>query len=126
MSSWAQVDLWAAQQRKGGRAKLTGPGWRAFADLMPPTGLQEPYRCYAHPDDARIIVRRPCHFVPGKWRAWRVSSRRMCPEGIQASTWQQVLVALDAWIEGGCRVMQRPTMIRIATSADLSPSGVTP
>jgi hypothetical protein len=110
---WTQVDIWRGQQpAAAGKAKLTGPGWRAFADLMPAKGLQEPFRCYAHAADTRIVVRRPCSFVPKKWRAWRVSSKRMCPEGIPAHVWAQVLVALDAWLEGGCRVMRTPVLIR--------------
>lgn len=114
MSEWAQVDLWASQQPSApGKAKLTGTGWRAFADLVPTTGLREPFRCYAHPGDTRIVVRRPCSYAPGKWRAWRVSKRRMCPPGLPEHVWQQVLVALDAWLAGGCRVMQHPTRIDV-------------
>lgn len=85
---------------------------RLTLDVIFHQALQEPFRCYAHAADTRIVVRRPCSFVPKKWRAWRVSSKRMCPEGIPAHVWAQVLVALDAWLEGGCRVMRTPVLIR--------------
>lgn len=112
-AAWAQVDLWAAQQAAPAqRANLTGPGWRAFADLVPTTGLREPYRCYAHPADGRVIVvKRPCAYAPGKWRSWRVAKNRLQPRELPAAVWVQVLVALDAWLDGGCKVMRDPTRI---------------
>lgn len=80
--SWEQVDAWKeateAKTLHGRKAKLTGPGWRAFADVvLKEPAFQNTLRFYAHEDDTRVMFKRPCHFRPKAWRAHGVFSRRL-------------------------------------------------
>lgn len=114
-------------------ARLDGPGWRAFAEL------EGRLRFYGHAADVRIAVRRPCAYVPGKWRSNGVAEPRRRPEGLRVlapmigclneragprgwnellvwtpipwNTWRAVLVACDSWREAGCPVMRPPTRV---------------
>ncbi len=106
MSAWAEIDAWAAQNTANRPAALTGSGWRAFAEIDLGGDGQLARRLFAHAGDKRIVIKRPCYFVTGKWRAWRVAYRGSWPSEITPEEWARALVALDQWIEAGSKVLR--------------------
>ncbi len=120
VNSWAHIDA-----LKAARALPAPDGeWRAFAKMADGS-----FRFRGRAGDRRIKIERPCHHVPGKWRAngfvhasefmrfvtdalaLGAKTQRMM-RGFTLEHAAAVLVALDVWLEAGSPRMIHPTEVK--------------
>lgn len=126
MSSWAEVDEWAAGRSRDYWSDVDRGGreWRAFAVTS-----DKFWRFRGRPQDTRIKCERRCWFVPGRWRAagfvqiavFVESAEAICRAGkagkvgplrpLTRETLEAVLVARDEWLEGGALRMAKPKVV---------------
>lgn len=124
MSTWAEVDKWAAARARGywNDVERGGREWRAFAVTS-----DKFWRFRGRLLDARIKCERACSYVPGRWRSagyaqvatfvesvQEIRSARGAPlRPLARATLEAVLVARDEWLEAGAPRMPRPKVIEV-------------